>query len=143
MANQLACKLGSNIEMVNGAAVSTQPKAYDYVLYDTDYINATGAQKVRFFSQRNYINGPLAGTQKTNAETNMTGDGQLPTPNAHMALGIQIQLLADVQQAGGGRLTELDMLNLKANAFVSYFEGQRETFSLNFEQLSGPGMSGL
>jgi hypothetical protein len=144
MAAAEACLRGDYGQAVavlsSGGQVSTLPKGMDYPLYDTDYLIGP-RQVLRLFSSTNYINGPVAGQQKSLADTNMEADGALPSPKTHYGLGLYVELLPDL--VTGERPTAAQVADLKAETWITLIQGQRETARYNMEQLSGPAFFGI
>lgn len=120
-------------------SVSSQPVLYDWPLIDTDYLAAAGAQDLYMFSTNVYQGGPAAivGQQKQAVDYNMDLEGELAFPNRHEAIGMQVQVLADL--ASGVRPTLAVLRQLEAWGSVRLMLGNGYTdFAARLQRIGGP-----
>lgn len=118
---------------------SSQKVLYDWPLIDTDYLAATGAQDLYMFSTNTYQNGPagVVGEQKQAVDYNMDLEGELAFPNRHEAIGMQVQVLADL--VSGIRPTLAVLRQLEAWSSVRLLLGNGYTdFAARLQRIGGP-----
>lgn len=127
-------------QLNSGGQVITRPKFIDQDFWDTEYfVVAGGAQRIRYFTSRNWQFGFLAGTQKTQIDNNMESTGGIfNAPQSFTISAFQATALTDLQN--GNQPSVFDLQQLRSSVCLSFIQGEKNIWQMPIERIGGPGV---